>query len=206
MSTNRITPKAGWVGAKELPRGPNGRALCRNCGSEVPKGRRTFCGEGCVDDWAASYSPTLMRQRVFRRDKGICALCGIDATKLGMALNTEWRRIKRADAPGAARTGRVPAALSVVLSPPDLLGCRPHRAGRGGGRRVHDGQHPDPLCPLPSARDEGAGQRPCVPMASGPLRSSRRLAPIITTKPPLPPSPRRGHYAGSREDRRYLDL
>ena len=59
-------------------------------------GRRTFCSEGCVDDWATRYSPTLMRQRVFRRDNGVFALCGIHTTKLGMALNAEWRRIKRA--------------------------------------------------------------------------------------------------------------
>ena len=96
MSTNRISPKAGWLEAKELPRGPNGRALCRHCGTEVPKGRRTYCSEGCVDDWASRYSPTLMRQRVFRRDNGVCALCGIHTTKLGMALNAEWRRLKRA--------------------------------------------------------------------------------------------------------------
>ena len=57
--------------AKELPRGPNGRALCRNCGTEVPMGRRTLCSEGCVDDWATRYSPTLMRQRVFRRDNRV---------------------------------------------------------------------------------------------------------------------------------------
>lgn len=96
MSTNRISPKAGWVEAKELLRGPNGRALCRNCDAEVPKGRRTFCSEGCVDDWASRHSPTLMRQRVFRRDNGMCALCGIDTTVLGKVLNMEWQRIKRA--------------------------------------------------------------------------------------------------------------
>jgi 5-methylcytosine-specific restriction enzyme A len=96
MSTTRISRKTGWVEAKELPQGPNGRALCRNCSVEVPKGRWSFCSEGCVDDWASRYSPTLMRQRVFRRDGGVCALCGIDTTKLGMILKAEWHRIKRA--------------------------------------------------------------------------------------------------------------
>jgi 5-methylcytosine-specific restriction protein A len=95
VSTNRISAKTGWVEAKALPRGPNGRALCRTCGIEVPKGRRTFCGEACVDDWATRYSPTLMRQRVFRRDLGVCALCGIDTRLLGRVLNAEWQRIKR---------------------------------------------------------------------------------------------------------------
>jgi 5-methylcytosine-specific restriction endonuclease McrA len=37
-----------------------------------------------------------MRQRVFRRDKGICALCGIDTTVLGKVLAAEWQRVKMA--------------------------------------------------------------------------------------------------------------
>jgi 5-methylcytosine-specific restriction enzyme A len=59
----------------------------------VPKGRRTFCD---VDDWATRYSPTPMRQRVFRRDHGVCARCGIDTTALGRVLKAEWHRIKQA--------------------------------------------------------------------------------------------------------------
>jgi len=39
----------GWVNERTHPRGPNGRGLCRWCGTEVPKGRRTFCGQECVD-------------------------------------------------------------------------------------------------------------------------------------------------------------
>jgi 5-methylcytosine-specific restriction endonuclease McrA len=103
MSTSRISPKVGWVEARALPRGPNGRALCRQCGAEVPRGRRTFCGETCVDDWAARHSPTLMRQRVFRRDRGVCALCGIDSAVLGMALKAEWQRVKYASTPEQQR-------------------------------------------------------------------------------------------------------
>ena len=34
VSTNRISAKTGWVEAKALPRGSNGRALCRTCGIE----------------------------------------------------------------------------------------------------------------------------------------------------------------------------
>ena len=82
MSTNRVSPHAGRVDARLLPRGPNGRALCRTCGTEVPKDRRTFCGDACADDWAVRNSPSLMRQRVFQRDRGVCALCGIDSVLL----------------------------------------------------------------------------------------------------------------------------
>jgi 5-methylcytosine-specific restriction protein A len=79
--------------------GPNGRALCRTCGNEVPKGRRSFCVDGCVDDWAARHSPTLMRQRVFLRDHGVCALCGIDTEVLRTVLQAEWQRVKLARTP-----------------------------------------------------------------------------------------------------------
>lgn len=37
-----------------------------------------------------------MRQRVYRRDKGICALCGIDTALLGKALHSEWGRVSQA--------------------------------------------------------------------------------------------------------------
>jgi 5-methylcytosine-specific restriction enzyme A len=96
MSTNRVSPKAGHIDARQLPRGPHGRALCRNCGTEVPQGRRTFCGEACADDWAVRNSPTMMRRRVFQRDKGICALCGIDTAVLRKVLQAEWQRVKLA--------------------------------------------------------------------------------------------------------------
>lgn len=96
MSTNRISPNAGWVNANDLPRGPNGRALCRQCGAEVPKGRRTFCGNACVDGWTVRNNPSLMRRRVFERDRGVCAICGVDTAILGKALNREWQRVKLA--------------------------------------------------------------------------------------------------------------
>jgi 5-methylcytosine-specific restriction protein A len=100
MSTQRVSPKAGWVDAKALPKGPNGRPLCRNCGTEIPQGRRrTFCSDACVDDWSVRNSPTMMRRRVFQRDKGVCALCGIDTAVLGKVLQAEWRRVKLALTP-----------------------------------------------------------------------------------------------------------
>lgn len=96
MSTHRVSPQAGRVDAAQLPRGPEGRALCRNCNTEVPKGRRTFCSAACADDWAVRNNPGLMRQRVYQRDKGVCAMCGIDTAVLGRVLAKEWDRVKMA--------------------------------------------------------------------------------------------------------------
>jgi 5-methylcytosine-specific restriction protein A len=40
--------------------------------------RRTFCSDACVHQWRLRSSTTYLRQCVLKRDRGICALCGID--------------------------------------------------------------------------------------------------------------------------------
>lgn len=89
----RILADAGWVDPKSLPKGPNGRALCRYCGKEVPPGRKTFCGgrratfvyrvgtylvpgSGCVHEHCIRSQPDYARHCVWARDLGKCALCG----------------------------------------------------------------------------------------------------------------------------------
>jgi 5-methylcytosine-specific restriction endonuclease McrA len=60
--------------------GANGRALCRWCRMEVlAKRRRTFCSDYCVHQWRLRSDPGYLRDQVFLRDKGVCALCGTDA-------------------------------------------------------------------------------------------------------------------------------
>ena len=68
----------GSVPTGSLEKGPEGRALCRWCRLEVPKGRRTFCSDFCVDQWRLRSDPGYLRDRVLARDHGICAVCGID--------------------------------------------------------------------------------------------------------------------------------
>ena len=76
---NRRTRKdAGWVDPALLPKGPNGRNLCRFCQQEVPRGRLTFCGNACVNDWKIQTQPGYVAHKLFERDKGICATCGTD--------------------------------------------------------------------------------------------------------------------------------
>lgn len=90
MSKRRISRKAGWVNPCNLPRGPNGRALCRFCYTEVPKGRRTFCSDLCVHHHKVRSNPTYVRQRLRRRDKGVCAHCGLDTIAEETRLHTRW--------------------------------------------------------------------------------------------------------------------
>ena len=93
MSTNRTMP-GGWADPQSLPKGPNGRNLCRWCNLEVPKGRLTFCSAWCVEEWRLRSDPGYLREKVLERDRGVCAGCGVDC------LHAE-RQLKRLR--GAAR-------------------------------------------------------------------------------------------------------
>ena len=73
MSTRRAQP-GGWVARK--------RGLCRRCGAEVPKGRFTFCGDACVHEWKLRTDPAYLREKVWERDRGVCAQCGLDTERL----------------------------------------------------------------------------------------------------------------------------
>jgi 5-methylcytosine-specific restriction endonuclease McrA len=89
---NRIPSKAGWCNPTKLPRGPNGRALCRQCGREVPKSCRSFCSDACVHTWKLTTDPGYQRKEVLKRDHGICSMCGLDT----VALERAFREAKRA--------------------------------------------------------------------------------------------------------------
>jgi 5-methylcytosine-specific restriction enzyme A len=87
MSTRRSMP-GGRSDRADLPKGENGRFLCRWCNLEVPGGRVTFCSEFCVEEWRLRSDPGHLRERVFERDRGTCAVCRIDCV-------AELHRIKR---------------------------------------------------------------------------------------------------------------
>jgi 5-methylcytosine-specific restriction enzyme A len=78
--------RGGWVDRKAVPRGPNGRGLCRWCSLEVPRGRYTFCSEFCVHEWKLRSQPAYLREQVFLRDRGICSACAIDTTREAQKL------------------------------------------------------------------------------------------------------------------------
>jgi 5-methylcytosine-specific restriction protein A len=73
LSEHRINPKAGWAN-------PNGK--CRWCQVDGLKGRSTFCSEACVHEWKIRSQPGYVRDCVERRDKGVCAACGLDTMSL----------------------------------------------------------------------------------------------------------------------------
>jgi 5-methylcytosine-specific restriction enzyme A len=68
----------GFAERASLQKGPSGRALCRWCNLEVPARRFTFCSDYCVNEWRLRTDPGYLREQVLARDRGVCALCGID--------------------------------------------------------------------------------------------------------------------------------
>lgn len=78
----------GFADRESLPKGPNGRALCRWCELEVPPRRLTFCSDWCVNEWKLRTQPGYLREQVLERDHGVCADCGIDC-------EAELRKLKR---------------------------------------------------------------------------------------------------------------
>lgn len=85
MSTLRKMA-GGRVKRSELPVGPTGRTLCRWCAIEVPPPRRTFCSEWCVHEWRLRTDAGYLRDRVFLRDKGVCAICRVNTVEAHLQL------------------------------------------------------------------------------------------------------------------------
>src|SRR5271169_4299589 len=85
MTTSR-TMQGGFADRAALRRGDAGRALCRWCDLEVPAGRFTFCSEWCVREWRLRTDPGYLRDQVFLRDHGVCALCRADTTDALLTL------------------------------------------------------------------------------------------------------------------------
>lgn len=55
---------------------------CTWCGEPVPKGRRTWCSDGCVEAFKLRHDWSHIRGKVFERDRGVCCLCGLDTEKV----------------------------------------------------------------------------------------------------------------------------
>jgi 5-methylcytosine-specific restriction endonuclease McrA len=81
-------------------RNADGQPICRWCrGPITAPRRRTFCSDACVHEWRLRSSPPYVREQVWKRDSGICRLCGAD---VGAAVRL-WKRERP---PAADRRGR----------------------------------------------------------------------------------------------------
>lgn len=117
-STRRSMP--GAFGHKQK-RGPNGESLCRWCEKPVERPRRTYCSDDCVHEWRLRSDPGYLRRCVFKRDRGVCALCLVDTEKLRKQVikalrEVSWypretrdeRLVEYLDSIGVKVPGRIP--------------------------------------------------------------------------------------------------
>ena len=91
---NRFMGKC--IPAKLLPKNEAGLTCCRWCGKGVKPPRRTMCSPECVHELQLRTNGRYLRDCVYKRDKGICALCNIDTKKIAkeaLQLKTEEKEI-----------------------------------------------------------------------------------------------------------------
>lgn len=59
---------------------------CRWCDGRVAPPRRTFCSAACVHEHKVRSNNRYMRTCVYRRDRGVCAICGVSTVLVGRAI------------------------------------------------------------------------------------------------------------------------
>lgn len=70
---------------------------CSGCGKPVPKGRRNWCSQDCVDAHLIRNNHGVARRETFKRDRGVCAGCGRDTEALRKRLELWFRALTARD-------------------------------------------------------------------------------------------------------------
>lgn len=119
----RLDMKARYM---KLPPCQPGR--CRICGLPVPRGRRTFCSEACVEHYRIRAWPQYARQVIWERDGGRCERCGLSVRKIHSSINRKARTFR--DRRAAEQFSR---SLSVGFSHQIRNGTKAPSDGRSFG-------------------------------------------------------------------------
>lgn len=104
MTTNRSAP---YVKRQKLP---DGRWPCQHCGQPCLGRRTSYCQDSCAEEYSIRNFPAYARGRVFERDRGICALCGLDTEKLAASWHKREFEIqtRMGNGPGHRRYKHLP--------------------------------------------------------------------------------------------------
>lgn len=63
--------------------GKHHKGVCWFCGGELPPRKRRWCGKKCVKAYnLLIHQPDTVRNYILKRDKGVCADCGLDCIAL----------------------------------------------------------------------------------------------------------------------------
>jgi len=85
--------------------------MCRWCKGVVSGRRRTFCSDACVHEWRLRSSSSYLRECVFERDGGICAVCRVDTHKqrrriMRLPFSERMRALQALQKSGVIHKGR----------------------------------------------------------------------------------------------------
>lgn len=80
----------------DLLRVPPGQ--CRWCGKPVKPPRQSWCDDTCVQAYLIRARPEAARRAVYARDRGMCAICGLDTDQVQIELRAISRVLGGADA------------------------------------------------------------------------------------------------------------
>ncbi|AYV77514.1 MAG: HNH endonuclease [Dasosvirus sp.] len=79
---HRYLENRGRIHPSVLPINDEGFRMCRYCNGNIYPPRRTFCSDTCVHEYRIRTDGKYLREQVFRRDNGICNICGIDTKEI----------------------------------------------------------------------------------------------------------------------------
>lgn len=68
----------------------DGSRACRWCWGPVAPPRRTWCGGACLAEYRLEHDWKHIVAHVTKRDRGVCAICGVDTFWLQNALRHLW--------------------------------------------------------------------------------------------------------------------
>jgi hypothetical protein len=92
---------------RNIKYGENGYRLCRFCRKEVKPPKRTICSAVCLHEWKLRSDVKYLRDHVYQRDLGQCAICKID---------TRYQKIKVEDLKRSAKTSGANDELNQYLA------------------------------------------------------------------------------------------
>ena len=82
------------IDAKLLPKNDDGLTCCRWCGMGVKPPKRTMCSPECVHELKLRINGRYLRDCVYKRDRGICAICNIDTKQTVKTIRSLYGDMK----------------------------------------------------------------------------------------------------------------
>lgn len=64
--------------------------ICKWCGGGLPRFKKSFCSQHCIHEWSMRTSTSYVRSYIIKRDRGICASCGLNTILFEQKINQKY--------------------------------------------------------------------------------------------------------------------